>query len=98
MIEYLYDAIRVVAGQDLAIRAVIDNDENDEPITENCNLVLHFKDGSMFVAPGLYDPEVNQWTFNVPGTATAGQSGRHQYCLQHDGANLCFKKPMYLLA
>lgn len=97
MIEYLYDAIRAVAGQDLAISAVITNDDN-EPITENCNLVLHFKDGSMFVAPGLYISEVGQWTFNVPASATLGKDGRHQYCIQHDGVNLCFKKPMYLLA
>lgn len=95
MIEYLYDAIRAVAGQDIAISAVITNDDN-EPITENCNLVLHFKDGSMFVAPGLYMPEVEQWTFNVPASATTGRQGRHSYCIQHDGINLCFTEPFYL--
>ena len=96
MIEYLYDAIRAVAGQDIAISAEITNDEG-EPITENCNLVLHFNEDEMYVAPGLYLAEVRQWTFNVPGEATKGKKGRYFYCIQHEGLNLCFKEPIYLI-
>ena len=96
MIEYLYDAIRAVAGQDIAISAAI-TDDDGAPITENCNLVLHFGNDMMYVAPGIYMPEVEQWTFNVPAEATAGRNGRYEYCIQHDGLNLCFKEPIYLI-
>lgn len=96
MIEYLYNAIRAVAGQDIAISAAI-TDDDGEPITENCNLVLHFDNDFMYVAPGIYLPDAEQWTFNVPGAATAGKLGRYQYCIQHNGINLCFKEPIYLV-
>ena len=96
MIEYLYDAIRAVAGQDIAISAAI-TDDDGAPITENCNLVLHFNNHEMYVAPGIYLPTEELWTFNIPAEATAGRNGRYEYCLQHDGLNLCFKEPIYLI-
>ena len=40
MVEYLHDAIRAIANQDIEINAFIA--ENDgEPITADCKLVLH---------------------------------------------------------
>lgn len=96
MIEYLYDAIRAVAGQDIAIAANI-TDDDGKPITENCSLVLHFDNDLMYVATGSYIPEEELWTFNVPAEITAGKQGRYQYCIQHDGLNLCFKEPIYLV-
>ena len=96
MIEYLYDAARMVAGQEAAMSAVI-VDDNDVQITENCRLVLHFEEDEMYIVPGIYLPDEEQWTFTIPAEATTGRNGRYEYCLQHDGLNLCFKKPIYIL-
>lgn len=96
MIEYLFNAIRAVAGQEIAVSAAITDDDGNA-IKENCRLVLHFNNDEMYVAPGIYLDELEQWTFNVPADATAGRKGRFEYCLQHDGQNLCFKEPIYLL-
>ena len=96
MIEYLYDAIRAVAGQDIAVDAAI-TDDDGAPLTENCNLVLHFDKDLMYVASGTYDEDAELWTFTIPAEATKGRSGRYEYCIQHNGLNLCFKEPIYLI-
>lgn len=97
MIEYLYDAIRIVAGQDTPVYAVFANDDGSF-VSEGCKFVIHRPDGEMIVAvDGTFNPETGQWTFDVPGEATEGLSGRYEYCFQHDGSNLCFRKPFYLM-
>lgn len=98
MIEYLYDAIRAIAGQPIGITASISNDETGEPITEDCNFVLHNPDGSMlFKIKGEYIPEIDTWNFPIPAEKTADlDAGRYWYCIQHDDSNLCFKNPIYL--
>lgn len=97
MIEYLYDAIRAVAGQPIGIAASISNDDTGEPITNDCNLVLHDKNGEMiYKAKGEYLAEIDTWHFELPASATTDLSGRYWYCIQHSGSNLCFKNPIYL--
>jgi hypothetical protein len=96
MIEYLYDAIRAVAGQDIEINAKITNDD-DMLITENCELVIHFRDGDMKHYPGTYIPELGEWSFTVPGEDTLGIHGKHFYCIQRNNQNLCFKTPLFLV-
>ena len=41
MVDYLYDVIKAVAGEELQIAAVI-TDENGADISEGCMLVLAF--------------------------------------------------------
>lgn len=96
MIEYLYDAIRAVAGQDIGVTAKI-TDDDDMLITENCELVLHFNDGDMKRYPGVFIPELGEWSFTVPGEDTLGYRGKHWYCIQRNGENLCFKTPLFLV-
>ena len=97
MIEYLYDAIRAVAGQPIGIAATISNDETGEPITSDCSLILHDKNGAMiYKADGEYLAEIDTWHFEIPANATTGLSGRCWYCIQNSGSNLCFKNPIYL--
>lgn len=95
MIEYLHDAIRAVAGQEIAVSAVI-TDDLDIPVTENCSLYLYDDNKELFVATGIYFEADGSWTFNIPANATAGLKGRYWYTIQHNGNNLCFKKPIYL--
>ena len=97
MIEYLYDAIRAVAGQEIAIAAVI-TDDLDIPVTEGCKFMMHDDTGAVICeVNGIYIEEDEQWTFNIPASATLGMTGRYWYCIQCDGVNMCFKQPLYLL-
>lgn len=97
MIEYLHNAIRAVAGQDIGIAATITNDETGDYITNDCSLMLHDKDKNMlYEAKGNYLDEVSMWQFTIPATITTGLSGRYWYCIQNAGNNLCFLEPIYL--
>lgn len=96
MVEYLYNAIRAVAGQEIIINAIATNPD-ETLITANCSLVLHIENGDMIKVDGVFSAESGMWEFTVPAEATQGLAGRHWYCIQHDGSNLCFKEPIYLL-
>jgi len=97
MIEYFYDAIRAVAGQEIIISASI-TDEWDEVITEDCSLMLHDADKTMIGAvEGVFNPDINEWLFTIPYDMTIGCKGRYWYCIQHEGNNLCFLNPIYLV-
>lgn len=97
MIEYLYDAIRATAGQDVPVYATFANDDGTF-MSEGVVFMLHNPDGShLATVEGSYNAETGQWTFTVPGKVTAGRTGRHLYCFQQDGSELCFKKPYYLM-
>lgn len=95
MIEYLYDAIRAVAGQDFEVNAVIANPDGSF-ITEGCTLMIHDGD-RMIETPGNFDATSGAWSFIVPAHSTAGMNGRYMYCIMHDNSNLCFKQPIYLV-
>ena len=97
MIEYLYDAIKAVAGQEFAVNAWV-TDENENVITDSCTFGLHDKDGRMIAeVEGVYLPENLMWEFTVPAEVTEGLQGRHWYCIMHANSNLCFKQPIYLV-
>ena len=95
MIEYLYDAIRAVAGQEIDVAAVI-TDDTDTVITDGCKLMLHI-DEEMLAFDGIYIAETQSWQFTIPAEATAGLKGKYYYCIMRDGINLCFKTPFYLV-
>lgn len=97
MIEYLYNAIRAVAGQPITVAANITTEEG-ECIDSGCKLVLHNPDGSMLAAAiGVFNTEEEIWEFTIPANATFGLNGRYWYCIQHNDNNLCFKEPIYLI-
>lgn len=98
MIEYLYDAIRAVAGQEIKVEAYI-TDENENLVTEDCTFVLHDKAGTkmLLAKNGEYDPIFKVWQFVLAPEETKGLSGRYLYCIQHKNSNLCFKQPIYLM-
>lgn len=98
MIEYLHDAIRATAGQEIAVAAEI-TDDNGDSIFEGCHIMLYAPDRETLVATfdGTYNAEKNEWTFIIPGEATEGLHGRYWYCICYFNANLCFKQPVYLV-
>lgn len=97
MIEYLYDAIRAHAGNDITISAIV-ADDNGENITEDVSLVLHDKDRDTMLAEfqGTFTEE-GEWLFLIPAEYTKGKTGRYWYCIKHNGSALCFKQPVYLV-
>jgi hypothetical protein len=93
MIEYLYDAIRAAAGNDIAIQAEI-TDDNGNNIIEDCYLVLHDKDDSMLAnISGSYEEGI--WTFLINAETTKDLKGRYMYCIRCANSSLCFKQPIY---
>ena len=97
MIEYLYNAIRATAGKPICICAKVVGLE-DQLITDNCSIMLHKPDGTMFFStPGTYLEETEIWQFDIPASATTGLVGRYWYCLCHKEEDLCFKQPIYLV-
>lgn len=98
MVEYLYDAIRAVAGQEIKVNAFI-TDENEQVITEGCFFMLHDPSGKELIVSvnGEYLPDNLMWEFTIPAEATKGLKGRYWYCIQYDMNNMCFQQPIYLL-
>lgn len=96
MIEYLYNAIRALAGNDIAITAAI-TDDSGIAITENCSLMFHDKDRETMIAtiPGNYVND--EWLFIIPAELTKGLNGRYWYCIKHENSSLCFIEPIYLV-
>lgn len=96
MIEYLYNAIRAVASQDIKINAVI-TDSDEVLITDACCLALHDDKEQLLAVDGIYQADTGSWDFIIPGDATVGLKGRYWYCIRHNDNNLCFKEPIYLV-
>lgn len=98
MVEYLYDAIRAIAGQENMINAYI-TDEKENLITDGCEFVLHDGTTGKVIGKviGKFDSELSVWEFVLPAELTKGLRGRYKYCIMRDGQNLCFKQPIYLL-
>ena len=95
MVEYLYNTIMAVAGQDITIYALI-TDDDEQVITTDCSLVLYNDEEELVSVDGIYLPESLQWEFTIPANATSGRDGRYWYSVQHNNKSLCFKQPIYL--
>jgi hypothetical protein len=97
MIEYLWNAIRAIAGDTITIEAYI-TDTNEEIITEGCTFALHDKDGTkmLLAKNGTYLPEFSVWQFTLEPEETKDLKGKYFYCIKHNDSPLCFKQPIYL--
>lgn len=96
MVEYLYNAIKAVAGQDITIAAQV-TDENGISITDACGLMLHSENELLTMVDGEYTPELDMWSYTIPAAVTEGLKGRYFYCICRNNSNLCFKQPLYLV-
>lgn len=88
MVEYIYDVIRVSAGEPAAITATL-KDENGLAITSNCSFKIYKEDLELFSVRGTYNGE--QWQFITP---TLGE-GKFEYAIFCGDVSLCFKKALY---
>lgn len=94
MVEFLYDCVKAVAGEDINICAEItDADGND--ITSGCSLVFLDKD---FVQIDEYEGTYSDdaWIFTVPAETTKGLHGRYWYRIKFGDGSLCFAAPIYV--
>lgn len=94
MIEYLYDAVRATAGEDIIINAKI-TENNEELVTENCYLSFSDDEHELFKVIGDFDGEV--WSFAIPEEVTKDFSGRYWYSIKNEKSSLSFKQPIYLV-
>ena len=94
MIEYLYNTIRATAGEDLAVAAII-TDEEGNLLQDVCSLMLYSDTEMLFSAPGAIDGDM--WVFTIPAKVTEGLNGKYWYCICCGDTKLCFKQPFYLV-
>lgn len=97
MIEYLHDAIRASANEDIEITAIL-TDGLGLPIAEECyfNLFLEQGGGPLITVPGTFIEELGTWEFTVPAAEIKGMEGRYWYSISHENESLSFKQPIYL--
>lgn len=90
MVEYIYDVIRVSAGEPAAITATL-KDENGLAITSNCSFKIYKDDLELFSVKGTYANE--QWQFILPPLG----EGKFEYAIFTGDVSLCFKKALYVM-
>lgn len=94
MIEYLFNAIRATAGEDICICAKI-TDDNGTPIDAGCALRFYDDEGMLARVEGTLTGDV--WSFTIPKEKTEGLKGRYWYCFCDGEKTLCFKQALYLV-
>lgn len=94
MIEYLYDCVKAISGDDISICAEItDADGND--ITSGCSLVFIGKDFAIInTYSGTYANGI--WSFVIPAEDTKGMDGRYWYRIRYKDNSLSFAAPIYI--
>ena len=94
MIEYLYDCVKAVAGEDINICAQI-TDVDGTDITSGCSLLLIDTDFSTIAEyAGTYAD--GAWTFIIPADITKGMTGRYWYRIKFNDNSICFAAPIYM--
>ena len=94
MTEFLYNAIKAVAGEDINICAQITDAEGID-ITSGCNLIFIDKEFNTIAEyAGKYAN--GEWTFNIPAEATKDMEGRYWYRIKFHDGSLCFAVPIYI--
>lgn len=94
MIEYLYNAIRATAGEDITIAAEI-TDNSGFCVNDGCALMLWDDEKLLTSVDGVLIDDL--WNFTIPGDATSGLKGRYWYCVCHYHSKLQFKEPIYFV-
>lgn len=94
MIEYIENAIRATAGENICLIAkVIDALGNN---LEACTFCLFDDNEKLFMVDGLFNGTV--WEFHIPAEATTDLRGRYWYAVcDETDTSLCFKNPIYFM-
>ena len=94
MVEFLYNAIKCIAGEDINILAEI-TDAMNNPITSGCSIVFIDKDFSTIAEyDGVYYD--GAWTFTIPAEVTKGMAGRYWYRIKFKDESLSCAAPIYM--
>ena len=96
MIEYLHTAIRATKAEDVAIEAVITN-EDGVLLTGKFHLGLYDNDNKIGEYAGVQQ-DGGAYRFTIPMAVTSGLNGRYFYCIcDNVHKNYCFKQPIYFI-
>ena len=94
MVEYLYDAIRVNAGEDFSIAAVVPEETGEEI----CTLKIFTQSGEeVLEIKGEYDAVNGYWMFAAQPHITENLLGHYRYCIYDRGVSLQFEQPLYFV-
>lgn len=93
-IEYLYDCIKSIAGEDINICAEI-TDSAGADITSGCSLIFIDRD---FTTIGEYQGTYadGAWSFIIPAGLTKGMDGRYWYRIKFKDTSMSFAAPIYI--
>ena len=97
MIEYLYNAIRASANEDIVITAKIST-PTGEPVTSGTHIgIYNDKDERLVMVNGEETDGV--WEYQIPGALTADLKGKYWYCIccNNTHKSYCFKQPIYFI-
>ena len=94
MVEYLYDVVKAISGEDINICAEITDAEGTD-ITSGCSLLFIDKEFNTIAEyKGIYAD--GAWTFTIPAETTKCMEGRYWYRIKFHDGNLCFAAPIYI--
>lgn len=94
MVEYLYDYIKAISGEDINICAEI-TDAAGADITSGCSLLFIDKEFNTIAEyKGIYAD--GEWTFTIPAAVTTDMEGRYWYRIKFHDGSLCFAAPIYI--
>lgn len=91
MVEYIYDVIRVSAGDDVVINADIYNEMGSS------TLEVLDDDNNVLISVVGEQQEEELVTFTIAGAETAQMDGRYWYIVKDAREKLIFRKPIYVL-
>lgn len=94
MIEYVGNAIRATAGEDVCISAKI-TDNAGEIVDIHSHLMIYDDLALLATIDGVFDGEV--WSYSLAADTTRGLQGRYWYCICVANESLCFKQPIYFV-
>lgn len=96
MVEYLYDAVRGISGENIEIVAEI-TDTDGKNIESGCSLLVIDKDNTPLLNKNIDGIYLNEtWTFTIPADITYYMDGRYWYRIQCKGESLSFDAPLYV--
>ena len=88
MVEYLYDVVKAISGEDINICAEITDAEGTD-ITSGCSLLFIDKEFNTIAEyKGIYAD--GAWTFTIPAETTNGMEGRYWYRIKYKDNSLIY--------
>ena len=94
MVEYIFNAIKATAGEDITIAAEI-TDPDGEMLVAGCRLKLSTDDVEIAIVDGYFSED--SWVFIVPAIFTERLKGRCWYTILYGDVSISHPEPIYLV-